>query len=135
MLSTVDFDDYLNPVNMTLSSSGLHIAGNTISLMCSATLTDPVPLPENVPCPTFEWFFGPNGNAPLPSGVTTRANFSGYTFTSILQLSPLYQFHAGMYTCRIGAGRLKNNITISVDGMLVIRMLIKMSYSSTTRIS
>ena len=117
MPSTVNFDHPPNPVNVTLSPSGLGIAGNTVSLMCSATLVDPIPLPIDVPCPMFEWFFGPNGNAPLPSGVTTRANFSGYTFTSSLQFSPLSQSHAGMYTCRIGAGTLANSINISVDGM------------------
>ena len=118
MLSTVDFDRFPNPVNMILSPSGPSIAGDTVSLMCSATLIDPVPLPANVPYPTFEWFFGPSGNAPLPSGVTTRANFSGYTFTSTLLFSPLNQSHAGMYTCRIGAGTLANSTNISVNGML-----------------
>ena len=118
---------------MTLSPSGPSIAGDTVLLMCSATLVDPIPLPTNVPCPTFEWFFGPNGNAPLPSGVTQRANFSGFTFTSTLQFSALNESHAGMYTCRIGAGSLANSVTISVDGMLVViipfhaSMLIKIS--------
>ena len=129
MLPTVNFDGYPNPVNMTLSPSGLSIAGDTVSLMCSATLVDPVPLPSNVPCPTFEWFFGPNSNASLPSSVNPRSNVSGYTFTSILQFSPLNESHAGMYTCRIGAGRLANSTIISVDGMLVMYMQICSSRS------
>ena len=29
------------------------------------------PLPPNVPSPTFKWFFGPYGNASLPSGLTS----------------------------------------------------------------
>ena len=124
MLPTVNFDGYPNPVIMTLSPSGPSIAGETVSLTCSATLVDPVPLPTNVPCPTFEWFFGPNSNASLPSGVNPRSNVSGYTFTSTLQFSPLNESHAGMYTCRIrtGAGRLANSTIISVDGMLVMYM-------------
>ncbi len=84
MLPTVNFDRYPNPVNITLSPSGRSIAGDTVSLMCSVTLVDPIPLPTNVPCPVFEWFFGPNGSAPLPSGLISRANVSGYTFTSTL---------------------------------------------------
>jgi hypothetical protein len=87
--------------------------------MCSVTLIDPVPLPTNVPCPVFEWFFDPNGSAPLPSGVISRANVSGYTFTSTLQFPPLNASHTGMYTCRIGAGRLASSIVISIDGMLI----------------
>jgi hypothetical protein len=118
-LSTVNFDPYPNPVNITLSPSGPTIAGDTVSLMCSATLVDPVPLPTNVPCPMFEWFFGQNGSAPLPSGVTSRANVSGYTFTSTLLFPPLNESHTGMYTCRIGAGTLASSRVISIDGMLV----------------
>ena len=106
---------------MTLHPSGPGVAGNTFSLMCSATLVDPIPLPTNVSCPTFEWFYGPNGNASLPSGVipTPTVLNSGYNFTSTLQFSPtLNESHAGMYTCRLGAGRLVNSAYISVDGML-----------------
>jgi hypothetical protein len=115
----VNFDPYPNPVNITLSPSGPSAAGDTVSLMCSATLVHPVPLPTNVPCPNFEWFFGPNGSAPLPSGVTSRANVSGYTFTSTLLFPPLNESYTGMYTCRIGAGTLASSIVISIDGMLV----------------
>ena len=38
------------------------------SLTCSATLFDPIPLPDNVPFPNFQWSF--NGSTSLPSGVT-----------------------------------------------------------------
>jgi hypothetical protein len=118
MLPAVKFDGYPNPVNITLSPSGSRIiAGDTVSLMCSATLVDPIPLPTNVPYPVFEWFFGPNGSAPLPSGVTSRANVSDYTFTSTLQFLTLNESHSGMYTCRIGAGTLASSRFISVDGM------------------
>ena len=106
---------------MTLHPSGPGVAGNTFSLMCSATLIDPIPLPKNVPTPTFKWFFGPNGNASLPSGVTLTGTVlnSGYVYTSTLLFSPkLNESHAGMYTCQLGAGRLLNSIVVSVNGML-----------------
>ena len=111
---------YVNPVN--ISASGAGIAGTTFSLTCSSTLTSPIPLPANVPCPSFEWLYGPNGNASLPPGVTPveHFDFSGRTFTSILQFTPgLNESHAGNYTCRLGAGRLINSKVVSVDGIIL----------------
>ena len=102
---------------MTISSSGTGIARNPFTLRCSATLVSPVPLPSNVPPPTFEWFYGPHGNASLPSGVTQSLRASiDYTYTSTLHFCSLKQSHAGMYTCRLGAGRLANSTIVSVDG-------------------
>ena len=97
------------------------------SLTCSATLFDPVPLPDNVPLPNFQWSFG--GSTSLPSGVTamptvmSSSNSTTETYSSILQFSsPLSQsLHAGMYTCRLGAGRLVNNAMVSVNGRLFCR--------------
>ena len=86
--------------------------------MCSATLVDPVPLPLNIPTPHFEWFFGPNGNASLPSDVTPMVTIlgSGNTYTSTLQFSLLSQSHAGMYRCRLGVGILASSIMVTVNG-------------------
>ena len=73
-----------------------------------------------MPSPTFEWFYGPNSNASLPSGVNPSATvlMSGNIYSSTLQFSPtLNESHAGMYTCRLGAGRLVNSTIVSVDGM------------------
>ena len=116
-----------------LSPSGPGIAGNTFSLTCSATLTlyaflRLIPLPTNVPPPTFEWFFGPQGDASLPSGVTPTATaivwMIGRTYTSTLQFSPvLNESHAGNYTCRLGAGRLASSMVVSVEGMQHFRLL------------
>ena len=108
--------DYLSkPV--TISSSSSAIAGESYSLTCSATLVDPVPLPSNIPTPNFEWFFGPNGDASLPSGVTLPVTVeSGNTFTSTLHFSILSQSHSGTYACRLGAGSLSNSTTINVQG-------------------
>ena len=113
-----------NPV--TLSPSGPGIDGNTFSLTCSATLTlyrsksIIQSLPSNVPSPTFEWFFGPDGNASLPSGVISMGTvlMVGNTYTSTLQFSPvLNESHVGNYTCRLGAGRLASSMVVSVNGM------------------
>ena len=110
-----------NPV--TISFSGSNMAGESYSLMCSATLFDPIPLPSDVPSPIFEWLFGSNSNASssLPSGMTPVATISSntstsITYTSTLQFSPLSQSHGGIYTCRLGAGRLANTTVIIVNG-------------------
>ena len=118
LLPIVDFDHHLNPV--TLSRSGPSIAGSTFSLTCSANLTSPIPLPSDVPSPKFEWFFGPHGNASLPSGVTpTTTDLKNCNiYTSTLQFSPaLNKFHSGMYTCRLGAGQLANSTVVYFNGM------------------
>ena len=114
----MDFGVDHSPNPVIISSSGSAIAGDNYSLTCSATLADPVPLPSNIPTPTFEWFFGPNGNTSLPSGVTPTATIlgSGHTYTGNLQFSPLSQTHAGMYTCRLGVGILANSTTVLVNG-------------------
>ena len=103
-----------------LLASGPGIAGTAFSLSCSATLTDPIPLPSDVPSPHFEWLFGTKGNASLPTGVTPMATLwtTGNTYSSTLRFSPaLNESHTGMYTCRLGAGRLTNSTVVSVDGM------------------
>ena len=106
---------------VTLLASGSGIAGTAFSLLCSATLIHPIPLPSNVPSPNFEWLYSPEGNASLPTGVTPMATvlMSGNTYSSTLLFSPtLNESHAGMYTCRLGGGRLANSTVVSVDGML-----------------
>ena len=112
---------------MSISPSGSSqpSPGNNFSLTCSAVIKD-IPLPANVSSPTFEWFIGASGNAVLPSGasptVTTIMNSSSSTnstYTSTLQFSPFSQSHAGMYTCRLGVGRLVNSTNITVNGTTV----------------
>ena len=106
---------------MTISSSGSTTVGEAYSLMCSATLVTPIPLPSNISSPTFEWLLNDsNGNASLPSGVTRMGTvMSNNTYTSTLQFSPLSLSHAGMYTCQIGAGRLANSTMVTVNGMIM----------------
>ena len=117
---TVNFGYHYNFDPITISSSGSSTAGETYSFMCSATLFEPIPLPSNVPSPTFEWVF--NGSASLPSGVTATAtvsssNSTSETYTSILQFSPLSQSHTGMYTCQLGPGILMNSAMVTVNGI------------------
>ena len=104
---------------VSISSSGSAIAEESYSLTCSATLVDPIPLPSNIPTPNFEWLFGPNGDASLPSGTALPVTIeSENTFTSTLHFSILSQSNSGMYTCRLGAGSLSNSATINVQGIL-----------------
>ena len=113
----------LDPV--TTFPSGSTTVGETYSLTCSATLFEPDHLPPDAPSPTFEWFFGPNGNAPLLSGVTpmvtvlSSSNSTSKTYTSTLQFSPLSQSHEGNYTCRLGPGSLVNSAIVTVHGMMI----------------
>ena len=113
----VDFDPLFIPV--VISSYGNNTAGDSYSLSCSTTLITN-PLPTDVPSPTFQWLFGPNGDAPLPSGVTPRATILGInnTYSSTLQFSRLSQYHAGMYTCQLGARRLAADKTVFVNGIM-----------------
>ena len=121
MALPVNFGTELNTSQVTISPSGPGIAGNSFTLTCSSILIDPIPLPPDVPSPTFEWFYGPHGNVPLPPGVTPSATVwlsSGNIYLSTLLFPTLNESHAGMYTCRLGAGQLANSIIVSVDGML-----------------
>ena len=121
LLYAVNFGTAFNTSQVTLSSSGPGIAGNFFTSRCSATLVSPLPLPSNVPSPSFEWFYGPHANASLPSGVTPTATvqMSDAIYSSTLLFFPtLSDSHAGNYTCKLGAGRLVNNTVVSVDGML-----------------
>ena len=101
---------------MTISIPGPGIAGETFSLVCSITLIT-IPLPSDVAAPTFEWFHGMN-NASLPTGVTPMETVrgSGNTYISTLQFSLLHQSYSGMYTCRLGGGRLANSTLVNVIG-------------------
>ena len=122
MLSAVFFNRTAsNSISVAITPSGSTIAGETYSLTCSATLkanrNPPLPDPD-IPSPIFEWFFGPNGNDSLSSGLTTPSTaLSGGTYTSTLQFSPLSQPHAGNYTCRLGAGTLANSLNVTVNGI------------------
>ena len=123
ILSSVDFGFVQHLVHVAISSSGSGIIGESYSLTCTVILVDPVPLPSDVPPPTFEWFFGLNGSISLSSGVIPMANVTAssnnsinITYTSTLEFSPLIQSHAGMYTCRLGAGSLINSIVVTVNG-------------------
>ena len=98
------------------------------SLTCSSTLFDPIPLPDNVPSPNFQWLF--EGQPSLPSGVTATpiimsSNSTSKTYASILWFSPLRQsLHAGTYTCRLGPGRLVNSARIRVNGIKIVAVYI-----------
>ena len=120
MTLPVNFGIEYNTSQVTISSSGPGIAGNAFTLTCSATLFEPIPLPPNVPCPTFEWFYGPHGNASLPPSVTPSTTVlmsCNNIYSSTLLFFPtLNESHAGNYTCRLGAGRLVNSTVVSVDG-------------------
>ena len=78
------------------------------------------------------WSFGPSGSDSLPSGATDMGTTSSdnITFTSTLQFnSPLNLSHAGMYTCRLGPGRLVNNATVTMDGMIgIVAYIYKFSF-------
>ena len=108
-------------LSVAISPSGSATAGDTYSLTCSAILHSSNPSPDsNIPSPNFEWFFGPNANALLPSGLTpTPTVLNSGTYTSTLQFSPLSQSHVGNYTCRLGAGSLVNSAMVTVNGTSV----------------
>ena len=126
IISTVNFGYHYDVDHVIFSPS----TGSTTttagerdySLNCSSTLYDPSHLPSSVPSPNFQWSF--DGSASLPSGVTamptvmSSSNSTSETYTSTLQFSsPLSQsLHTGMYTCRLGPGRLINSVMVTVNG-------------------
>ena len=129
IVSTVNFGFNFDVDHVIISppSTGSSSAGRTdYSLTCSSTLYQPPRLSEavGVPSPNFQWSF--DGSASLPSGVTamstvmSSSNSTSETYTSALQFSQLSQsLHTGMYTCRLGPGRLLNNITVTVNGNIL----------------
>ena len=129
--SAVNFGTAFNVPHVLTSSSGSNMEGEMYSLMCSSTLSsDSVPLPNNVPMPTFVWSFGPSGDDPLPPGVTDHdmgtTSSDSIIFTSALQFSPLSQCHIGRYTCRLGPAHLVTSIVVTVNGIVasIITMII-----------
>ena len=102
------------------TSTGRTAGEINYTLQCSVSIRGP--LPQGVPFPTFEWFFGPN-NASLSSGVTvSNVSNKSNTYTSILQFSSLSLNHSGMYTCRLGGNqRLAANLNITINGIIYVR--------------
>ncbi len=123
-LSLLSFTVDIVAVTISPSGPSQPNPGDIFSLTCSAIIKD-VPLPPNVPSPTFVWFVDTSSNASLPSGVSPMATImnstnSTNTYTSTLKFSPFSQSHAGMYTCRLGIGRLANSTNIiTVNGTIV----------------
>ena len=99
-----------------ISSVSTESFGQIFSLLCSVDIFNDIE-ELSVPPPTFKWFFGPNGNASLPSGVAvSTVTSNSTTYTSTLLFSPPKVSHAGTYTCRLGGNpRLEANATITVS--------------------
>ena len=109
-------------ISPSTGSTATTVGETDYSLTCSSILFEPSSLPSGVPSPNFQWSF--NGSPSLPSGVTATAttkssNSSSETYSSTLQFSRLSQCHIGMYTCRLGAGRLANNAMVTVNGIVM----------------
>ena len=109
---------------VTLHRSGSNTSQKIVgeinfTLSCSAYVMSP--LPDNVPTPSFEWFFGPD-NSSLPSGVTvSNVTNNSNTYTSTLQFSPLQESYSGLYTCRFGGNKrltVNSNVNITMKGAI-----------------
>ena len=110
---------------MTISSSVPSDCTQPFSLVCSVEINDGRKSGAgNTPSPTFEWFFDPNGNTSLPSGLTTilsSISAASTIYSSSLQFPrPPLHSHAGNYTCRVGGNsKLVATARISVaDGSM-----------------
>ena len=107
----------IKEVIISPSRHSLGSPGDLFMLNCSVNFSDnPLSSISDVALPTFMWFFGPNGNASLPSGATPMATVlsSNKVYTSTLQFSPLSQLHTGMYTCQPGAKTLERSANVTV---------------------
>ena len=97
---------------MTISSSAPgpnynETLGHPFILECSAII-DPHPLPQNVPPPRFEWFFGLSME-PLSNGfdvmISSTVMRDDHTYASFLNFSSLNESHTGLYTCQLGGNK------------------------------
>ena len=103
----------INTITVSLTAPVTGFAGNCLSLICSSVISF-FPPPRDM---IFEWFFGPNGNSSLPTGVITPdvTNISS-NYTSTLEFSPLLPIHAGLYTCQFGGNqKLRKNASVTVN--------------------
>ena len=91
-------------------------AGSQFELPCSVDIASE-PLPENVPSPTFEWFFGNPSSNSLPGGINvSNVTKNGSVYTSVLHFPSLLVSHNGTYTCRLGgSGRLEATTIVTVN--------------------
>ena len=118
--STVLFSLSANSTfSVIMSSSGSSTAGETQHF--TLIKIHPYQSLYSILSPTFEWLYGPDGNASLPSGLTPGATtFNSSTYTSKLEFSLLYQSFTGNYTCRLGAGNLVNSNMLKVTGIIIL---------------
>ena len=79
--------------NVTITSSGILISGETYNLTCTVE--------ANVP-QTVQWLYSSNGTAVTSSGNITVETEKTTNSTTILTLSfnPLHTFHGRQYTCQ-----------------------------------
>ena len=79
--------------NVTITSSGAPISGETYSLTCTVE--------ANVP-PTVQWLYSSNGTAVTNESNITVGTERTTNYTTILTLSfnPLHTSHGGQYTCQ-----------------------------------
>ena len=85
-------------VSVTITpSSGSPTAGETYSLVCSATVSGT----SDTPVPSYQWLVGPSDNRqPLNNGNSITVN------SNMVQFSTLKTSHGGMYTCQVTVGDL-----------------------------
>ena len=88
-------------ISLSITASGTNTAGQTYSLVCSATVTG------STDQPTFTWL-DPMNN-PVPSVMVTTTGSM-----STLKFSPLIVSHAGTYTCRVTTGGVTETHTTTV---------------------
>ena len=111
-------------ISPSTGSTDTIVGQRDYSLNCSVTLFEPSRLPPGAPSPNIQWCFD-NCTSSLPSGVTpvpadiSSSNYSSETYTSTLQFSLLSQSHTGMYTCRLGPGRLMNSVMVTVNSKAI----------------
>ena len=79
--------------NVTITSSGVPISGETYNLTCTVE--------ANVP-PTVQWLYSSNGSEVTSSGNITVETEKTTNSTTILTLSfnPLHTSHGEQYTCQ-----------------------------------
>ena len=103
-------DTSVSSVTVQLLSS--YIIGDDVSVVCTISLTNPIG--SNISSLVVKWF---KNNEMITDNITINGSLS--TFDSILTLTQVSSFNAGVYTCN--ASIIGSNKPVSVSNPLYLK--------------
>ena len=124
---------------VTVSPSGLDIAGQNYTLLCAVTVTGS----NDQPAITWIRDDGVEFTSVTTSTVSMNSNdvdSAGYNYSVALMFSPLAASHAGTYTCRanLDDAQVTDSITVVVKGIpwdCIVYIMIVSNSSALTKVT